>query len=43
MSFLQTEVVAKERIAMAVDGFGINVTAKEHKEKKKKEGKKRPS
>lgn len=34
MSFLQIKVVTEERIAMAVDGFNINVTAKELKEKK---------
>lgn len=39
MSFLQIEVVAEEKIAMAVDGFNINVTAKELKEKRRKKRK----
>jgi len=37
MSFLQTEVVAEERIAMAVHGFSISTVSKENKEKKRKQ------
>lgn len=39
MSFLQTEVLSEERIAMAVSGFGLNDEQKDTGDKTKKKGK----